>query len=299
MCFRICTLNIGSNSGDYELLCARSGLQIEKSKLESTYNTVQSVMASRIADKADVFCLQEVYDENRPLIQALKEKKFVIIHAGTKRFSSAAIALNPEKFEDITSCCIKGFDVAFAFATEKVTKQRIAFASAHVLPLTLEGTVDKGEAKDGDDYCQRIVDELLELNCTMHIVGADVNANPEKWLPRFEKFTSNQFEVIRKGSATSYNPRSAHYKEREIDFIFVRTVKNQTNMNYGVKFDDVQSITWDPQTNASDHLPVFASVFEKNCFQKFVDSVMRILFAIMQLFVRIITCNWKEKTCLG
>lgn len=262
--FTVCTYNMGSNEGDYSNLRRHLDPSFNQHPRliatdEAEYNAAQNKTTDSLMGQADVYCLQEVIDENRPLIKSLKGANFQIINKPNVRGNfDCAIAVNTARFENITnlSTTINRQDVTIARATDITTKKEVLFVSAHIPGCMLENDtpVDADDASTGDNDCEQIMQHVAHIagGCAVQIIGADMNANPEKWEPRFQKFTSRGFEVLRSNAPTNVNPNSRTYKERELDFIFVSPKAQATVTN-------AKPLSWNVD-NASDHLPVFVTV---------------------------------------
>lgn len=52
----------------------------EEDKFRSKYEVTQIRTTELLKDKAEVYCLQEVFSEDIPLIKSLKERNFEIIY---------------------------------------------------------------------------------------------------------------------------------------------------------------------------------------------------------------------------
>lgn len=281
--FSLCTYNIGSSVNDYYQLRKHLEPSIkitgeaEEDAFRSQYAEVQKSTASLLTNKARAYCLQEVVDEERPLIRSLKEKNFEIVHSTQQPGFDTAIALDKERFKDITNHSIEvqitqGFnkDAAIATATDVLSREKITFVSAHVpgFDFTKEVTVE--EASYGDIYCQAIAQKLAEIGSdTIQIIGADMNANPEKWNPRFQIFSKKGFKLHRTNSPTNVNSRDSRDQMREIDFLFTKTTTSiwqrikslfVSMRQVTISLKDENSIGWNVEDNASDHLPVFLNV---------------------------------------
>ncbi len=285
--FSVCSYNVGSRVDDYLQLCeylksppSRKSRK-EDDQFHAQYNTTQEKTAALLTNKAEVYCLQEVVDEERPLIKSLKENNFTIIRLESLKYFDTAIALDTKRFQDITNHSIEvqitqwfKKDVAIATATDILSGQRITFVSAHAPGFDFtKQVIDDEDAAEGDFYCQAILDRLSEIgNNTIHVIGADMNANPEKWNPRFQSFSNQGFQLHRKASATNVNPKDSVEQEREIDFIFTKATTSIWQKIKSIFVSTIQfkstikaedSIGWDINNNASDHLPVFINLSPK------------------------------------
>jgi hypothetical protein len=163
-------------------------------------------------------------------------------------------------------------DVAIATATELLSGRRITFVSAHVPGFDFTKEVSDEDAYNGDFYCQAILKKLSEIgNGNIQVIGADMNANPEKWSHRFQEFFDRGFRLYRKNSPTNVNPKDSREQMREIDFIFTKTssiwqkIKSIffSTIQFETTIRNQNSIGWDMNVNASDHLPVFIDISAK------------------------------------
>lgn len=287
--FSVCTYNMGSSIDDYLLQCRHTNPAWkdknayflfenaeEEQDFAKSYKLTQDKTTELLTDKAAVYCLQEVLNEERALIQSLKKKKFTIVHVESQYFDSV-IALDQERFTDIVNHSFQvqidqdtKKDVAVATATDTLSRQRMTFVSAHAPGFAFEN-FDPQDAGKGDVYCEVILDELTKIgDGTVCVIGADMNANPEKWKPRFDLFSNKGFQLYRTDAATNVNPVDPVDKEREIDFIFTRTASSILQKIKSIFISTIQTkvvvkkegnpIGWSRDNNASDHLPVFVEV---------------------------------------
>lgn len=291
--FSVCTYNMGSsfkgNPKDYYLLCKHLQPSLtftttdQENDFRVQYDNAQRRTSELLTNKAQVYCLQEVSVETRPLIESLKTKNFEIIHLGGIPHFDTAIALDKNRFKNIINHSIDipipssfnksrtfNKDVAIATATDTLTGERVTFVSAHVpgFDLTLPIITDK-ETSEGDFYCRAIVKKLSKIGKgTLHVIGSDMNANPEKWGPRFQVFSRQGFQLHRTNSSTNVNPTEPKEQEREIDFIFTKTtsiwqkIKSifVSTVQFKTTIKNENSIGWNEKDNASDHLPVFIDI---------------------------------------
>ncbi len=265
---RVGGYNMGGNSVDWLDTTKRDNR-------ESDYNQLQSEAAERLKTEAAVYCLQEVYDvknpsllvqkAERPLIATLRNNHFEIHHAPGKPMD-CVVAISTQVFKNIQNhSCRLGVtqeDAAIVSATHRGTGQRVVFVSAHAPGCDLEETVDEKDAKAGDDYCRLIAEKLSEIgNCSIQIIGIDINACPEKWQRRFDQFLGKSFVLHRTSQPTSIKPSSIKYRERELDYLFSRTFQRPRTwfeffrMKFRHEFDICQLQTF--KENPSDHEPVF------------------------------------------
>lgn len=315
--FGVCTYNLGTNVNDYFALCQyldpsleeNTKTQEERDRFSDKYAATEKITSEKLENAANIFCLQEVGDFNkRPLIQKLKERKFHIVHferEGKNTSFDTALALDSSRFKDvinhsigiqISTCFVA--EAAIASALDTQSHQRVVFVSLHVPGFNLsKETLDENEKDviaEGDLYCREVVKKLSEITgSSVLVVGADMNANPEKWAARFTVFSDKGFQVLRTGAYTNVNPTEPNYAEREIDFIFVRENRSLFQKLAAVFCRSVQSVAkivsfqenplgWDAAINASDHLPVLA-----NISISIVESLIyRIWLSFCHLFVR-------------
>lgn len=282
--FKVCTYNLGSSTGDYFQLCKYLDPQLafksreEEEQFRKKYDATQHETAKLLQDTADVYCLQEVADTKRPILKTLESKEFQVVRCDQVDIFDSAIVLNTKRFKNITNHSInvsitKHFkkDAAIATAFDIVTGQRVAFVSAHVPGFDFtKNQVDKTEAAEGDLYCRAIANKLNQIGtCAIQIIGADMNANPEKWSARFQTFSQKGFRILRTNGNTNINTKDPIHREREIDFIFTKTITTLwkriksiffSTFSNSSKIIDNKVLGWDPKINASDHLPIFMEV---------------------------------------
>jgi hypothetical protein len=273
----VISYNMGTNIRDFAWECEYLKQKIAEDDLgQQLYKEAQENTTKSLVGRASVYLLQEVDREDRPLIDSLKMEGCAIFHIlnnpnGTEKTRmrgafDCAIVLKMEEFETIEnySKMINGYDMAMVTATHKLTKGRMTFVSGHVPGFKLEDEeFFQADLRDGDKYCQTMIDEISALkDSTIHIIGADMNSNPEvmekinktterKWRHRFEKFGDAGFETCRTGKSTNVKPDS-DYCKRELDFIFVRSISLKS-------IDRPERLLkWDSSLNASDHRPILA-----------------------------------------
>lgn len=294
--FTVCTYNLGAAVSDYFNLCAylkpelMSTLEPEESqRIEGNYRMAQEKTAEKLQGLADVYCLQEIGERlrpaqlsERPLLRVLASQGFSVIFyqrpPASLRDHDTAIALNPTRFTDITNhsidaqigeCFTK--DVAIATAVDAQSGQRIAFVSAHAPGFSFsKERLEKEDVADGDRYCSIIAMTLSAVGvCAIQVIGADMNANPEKWGPRFQIFSERGFQVLRTHEKTNVYPQERERQERELDFVMTKisippwhkisSLFHKT-MKTTAQIQTVQPLGWDAEANASDHVPVFARI---------------------------------------
>lgn len=290
--FTVCTYNVGRDIKDYGRLLRHQEVQEEidsKAKGEkytdANYTAVQRSAATHLANNAAVLCLQEVFNEDRPFIQTLKDRGFQMIHFARSDLPpgacGSALAIDTHRFRDIKNCSKEielqdsnsrrtfKKDVAIATAVDRVTGQQVTFASAHAPGFDVNSRNDS-IFKEGDDYCKEIADTL---EGTVQVVGADMNSNRTEMrsTERFDVFTRKGFKVQSSGKSTNVNPDDEIHTQREIDFTFtklphaslgtkIKSIFCSTLMMSAenVKLED--GIGFDAAKNPSDHLPVFTKI---------------------------------------
>ncbi len=134
----------------------------------------------------------------------------------------------------------------------------------------------------GDTQCREAVNTLLKIKkCALRVIGADTNANPEvyegtAYENRFQFLERMGFQTHRTKQPTNVNPRATQQKEREIDFVFTQemrptlwqrvqsifwsSTKNSIEILDKKPLSIDQQTPWNPEKNASDHIPVFARI---------------------------------------
>lgn len=258
--------------------------------IDKVRNKLLAETAKDLARTADVYALQEVSGDDRADIQAFKSSGFEIIRPPKKNplYASAtdtAVAINPAKFKNIENRSFNdaasGRDFAVAVAIEKATGRRIAFISGHIAGFDLEGKKQKmmEEAADGDRDIENMIATLKNIcsDCDSVMIGADTNAIPEIYEKRFQLLTDAGFQLHRTGSPTSnlsrnFRGETVKIQERELDYIFVKNKKPTGFLNFLrnlFKQEDVYvtklvkghiSLSLDPISSPSDHIPVFVKV---------------------------------------
>jgi hypothetical protein len=249
----------------------------DKAAFESKYAEVEKRTNKLLISKAHVYCLQEVGNENRNLIQSLKDKGFEIVYFRKPEGFDTAIVLDKSRFKDISNLSFQvqitanySQDVAIAKATDSISGQTVIFTSAHVPGFSFESP-EATLVAEGDLYCRQIIERLCELdNHAIQVIGTDMNANPEVSNLRFDVFSQRRFQLHRSNSPTNVNVWEKAHRERELDFIFTKTAAlsflekiksifmSTFQFNFSVKIEE--SIGFDVNKNCSDHLPIILSL---------------------------------------
>lgn len=319
--FTVCSYNVGVGMGDYQALCRHLGqapkfvgndaeVKEQLAAFTARYNAVQETTANRLKHLADVFCLQEVGNTERPFMNVLNPRYehfpqdfHTIRFEGLNEFDTAVL-LSTNRFKDITNHSInveiaRNFskDVAIAAATDRETGERVTFVSAH--PPGFDFTsrnLNAADTREGDIYCRAIAQKLSEIgNSSIEIIGSDMNANPERWNPRFEIFS--EFQVNRNRTPTNVNPRDEAYQEREIDFVLTKIIFSIwqqikalfcSHVQNTASIADQRPLGWNAETNCSDHLPVFIRVTstpqDSKIYQLYSD-IMSFLCQCLETYV--------------
>lgn len=280
---RVCSYNIGAHVGDYMLLCkyvnpnmSDKRTREEDAAFRAKYEKIQDITSKILENIADVFCLQEVVELDRPLMKMLQANDFHVVRCETVPYFDSAVVLNKKRFKDITNFSFVAQitetfpkDVAVALATEISSGQKMCFVSGHAPGCDLTRAVRADDAADGDIYCRLVAQKLHEIaKGTLQVVGVDMNVNPEKWKGRFKIFTDEGFKIGRSNAITNVNSRDVSYKEREIDFFLFKP----TGITASVKC--FGGLGFDPEKNQSDHLPVCLEM----SVQPIKTSVLKKLF---------------------
>lgn len=191
-----------------------------------------------------------------------------------------------------------GADIGLVKLKDRLTGYTLVAASLHVPGFSFRGLeLERGSGKSpegpqvGDRHCKWVADQLNQpgLSHQMAFIGADMNAIysegpcPGEWNPRYEKFTDRSFTPLLPQNPTNVNP---WYNEpegthlRPIDAGFIRYSEDSAgsfweriaSRVYNFFFDlfsapeavireDLDPLNgFNPETNASDHKPLFFEV---------------------------------------
>lgn len=273
------------------------GSSAEEKAFREKYGAVEQITAERLlTSPPSLFFLHEVNIEDRPLINALRKKNFQIYHMNGEHFDTA-VALSEERYAVIKNVSLEiagtdGWkkDVAIVKATDRITGRRMAFVSTHTPGFSFDEMHDaktkesKAQlAREGDHFSSQLIVTLSTMEDVDSIViGSDMNAHPEVWRHRFRLFSKAGYRILRTRSPTNVNRRGASEQLRELDFIFVKEIPSRkrgtlreriTSLfknSYHLESAMQPSIRplhsaqgknpFNPEINASDHLPVFASL---------------------------------------
>lgn len=330
MSLRICTYNMGTDQSDYRWSRIHSHLMknsqapwprdafwkasdIVSETLESDYQASQVETAEHLLNddvRSHLYCLQEVNNLDRPLIQGLRDRGFLFFHSQGK-FLDTVVAVDPNRFEVLPLANlsmqdhINNTDIGLARLKDRETGYEMMAASLHVPSFnfaSLKRRLDAKnfeEAKDvpisGDEHCRWVARQLTQDNITqMAFIGADMNAwygpkvgepKPGQWKLRFDIFTAVGFEILQpEEKPTNVNPIPFEPEGTHVRFIDAGLFRSQAevpvdsiwkriaNWIYNLVFpifsapraslrDDLDPLNgFDPETNASDHRPVFFEI---------------------------------------
>lgn len=263
--------------------------------------------------KPDVLFLQEIGDKKRLIVSQLT-KNYAIHCFGEANVCDTGISLNLERFGDLNNYSFElsiGYgkkDCAASVATEKNTGKRFCFISAHIPGFSYKATGDvlEKQAKAGNQFCIGMLKEVKEIEkIEAHkktpidavIIGADVNASPEKLAIRFKILSSEGFSVKRTGSPTNVHFMDNADKVREIDYFFSKTRDSSSSWfdkfkRIFIKHTEIDvtarsfpTFSFDMQNNMSDHKPIAGrvTVLERNSLFKRIKTY----FSNLRIFKRI------------
>ncbi|NGX48566.1 MAG: hypothetical protein K940chlam5_00154 [Candidatus Anoxychlamydiales bacterium] len=296
--FKVCSYNLGkSNGSDYRKLLKYNDSPLAEDKTDAfndKYKKIEEKVAQFLSLKADVFFLQEIGDENRALIAELKFQNFSIIHFNWKKDSSFcnAIALSNYIFIEIVNHSMaKEFgkdnfsDIAIATAKDSWTGQKILFVSALGLEDLSKKEPISDELSSRDLYWTVITAQTSPYSdCAIKLISADMRVPFEVAKKLFTPFQKEGFEILKTNLATTLNSLDVDGKKDEIipfetpetetAFIFAKTKPSyltaasslvfKTEQNSATILDKKRKpVTFDPETNASNHIAIFAKVTTK------------------------------------
>ena len=245
---KVCTLNIGSGDRDW-YNAQRFGLMLsatDRGRASDNYLFAEKQTANKLVElDQDIYCLQEVRNEDRPQITELKKRGYTIHHADDNHFD-AVIAVKTSrfaskvenfsyrlKFEDSFSGGQLWKDVAVVRVRDLLTQKSIVIASAHIPGYGFaqhQETKEQAYIKFGDEFCDLLVNQYLP-DADIQLIGADMNADPQTEIgnkphgvKRFAFFQNNGFIRCQNESPTNINcdDMGTLWALREIDFIFAR-----------------------------------------------------------------------------
>lgn len=295
--FRVCSYNMGKMADFRRLRYFEKGQQIEAvtqfgglprmedaefQAFKQQYKRAEIFVRNQLQGAAEVYCLQEVISERRPLITALRDDNYEIVsqyNMDSDERLGAVLAISKKRFIDIQNHSdmfhmiprqgnqgVIHKDVAIASATDRITGERVIFVSAHAPGFDFTN-VKQEDAAIGDAYCYAVIDRIEGLApAALKVIGGDMNANPEIWQDRFDLFTKKGFSVLRTEQPTNVNPVIAksrvdeaelfrQHQEREVDFIFVSSKAQACS----TRMRDPR-LGFTSQNNASDHLAIVAEI---------------------------------------
>ncbi|MDP1609135.1 MAG: hypothetical protein Q8L98_07470 [Chlamydiales bacterium] len=215
----------------------------EKNSLVELEEDAEKSAAYRLLDR-DIICLQEVMTLNRPFIQILQEHGYAILSItpdqATDRFSTA-VAVKTDRFSEIKNISIiteenspyvYGKEVAAVIVQPHGSSVKLAFSSLHSIGFRLFPPnqrqdlhhlhEEKDKKAQADVYVSKAIQHIPYVDHS--ILTGDINNNPENYQPTFDFFRTRNYEILRSDKATNINPADSEYQEREIDFIFSKTM---------------------------------------------------------------------------
>ncbi len=269
---------------EIETLNQKKGLD-KRDRFPSTIEEVQKnliariekIIAEKLARQADVIVLQEIVTLKRPFIKALKEQGFKLYtyDDSLPRFSTG-IAIRKEQFkENIENRSIRsnshrkdriiyGQEITAIVVEPKHSNNKIAFSSLHSWGFQLYrddkkirsySEIDRVYIKAGIEYLKEACDNLKDQ--TYVVIGGDINNNPQNQPKQFELMQERGFEILEPDGPTNINRIDSDYRDRTIDFIFVRQSKESSVSANATKV----SLT----KTAAKVLPGFDFTVEGNC----------------------------------
>lgn len=172
----------------------------------------------------------------------------------------------------------------------------MAFVSTHTPGFSFEEMREartqeqkKTIGLEGDYFSEKLIKDLSNMSdVDVIVIGSDMNTNPEIWSPSFKLFKKAGYKILRTGSPTNVNPQEKSDNLRELDFIFVKensTLRHPLTSLFKKTFhlqaaiqpktkplhSDHPDNPFDPEKNASDHLPIYAglTLYQKGPLDKF------------------------------
>ncbi len=248
----------------------------------------------KLTEELDIICLQEVLHGQRPFIDILNRQGFDYIVGPANpstRLYSTAIAVRRGTFSHFQNISlafrenddrkIYGKQIAALQGTLKGREKTLTIASIHNWGLFLFDPGEKNRAytqKDREDQkkhsqcLNQSVDHLDSYPSDITILMGDLNNNPENFPSPFQTMDEKGFMLKRVHRATHLN-LSENYKEREIDFGFIKMRERGILETIAIFFvslfcstlhekvettelEIVPGFEFDMQKTCSDHLPV-------------------------------------------
>ncbi len=214
-------------------------------------------------NRPDVFFIQEAVSKDRTFLKELEKNGYQII-ASQDGNIDGAVVINTKRF---TVESIEGASddnqSPIVIARDNITQKRCLFTSAHISGFSYD--TPKEQLKDatsyGDEQSEKLMNRVQEIEeqqkkkgkpLDAKMIGADVNADPEKWAPRYEIFKERGFQVNRTSEPTNVNFKDSDHQTRNIDAIF-SSVVGQKN---GGKAEVVRGMKFAEESNMSDHLGI-------------------------------------------
>ena len=277
---------------------------------------IEKANANSLSAQADVICLQGVGNTEREFITQLQENGFWIYHPynldgswkGSTHEVGTAVAIKALKFSSIqnlsmelnSSITLEAQDIASISATPDGTAAPIQFSSVFSKSFKIFkphhqkkfSQIDLKAQGQALDYTEEV---LKSDQCTRHLIGADMNNNPQNYSVPFNQFKRAQFSVLNPNKSTFDQSLAEGREFHKTDFIMAKGfthIKNvwQRFLNFLKRIfylatpqmtisqpKIAREFSFDKETNCSDHLPVISTVkiVSQSKFQHFLKSLKK------------------------
>jgi hypothetical protein len=236
--FTVVSGNIGAGIDDFkeaitgDLLAEKVEVTADLvNDIATQYPVIERSYAAIVTDGknlADIYTLQEYRpkEHQRPIVDKLIEKGYLLVKADLKN-PDAVILISP-RFELVKNCSVydsRGSDAAIAVVRDKETGKECVVASLHVPGFNLnKSKIEADDTAAGSEYLDLVLSTLNDLQAEgrkVEILGADMNAFPEKYKPWFTNLEDQGFTTHRLNKATNIDPKDPNIF-KEIDFVFER-----------------------------------------------------------------------------
>lgn len=263
------TFDLGNGFQDYADMISSSSprayenLTTVKSEQIRLLNQVEESIASTLAQRLDVICLQNFTSENRKFIKTLKEKNFSIFYA-TGAFPGTAVAVKNNKFNKIQNISATSpFPSPNSAAYEKdIAAVNLTLPSW--CPLTVMVSSLFCGARDGSNYLRFATTELNKYQVDCQLIGGNFNREePPSEFADYTHWASDEgTQVFRNGKAkVDYFflkfPKESDTLLQKIWKIFTHLFVNRykffaedVKVEFSDKFD----------RSCSTHTPVFTTI---------------------------------------
>lgn len=270
---RFGTFNCGAGYGDYRSMVSADPKEAEKllAKIneakptneqesfdiqDSLQETIEKVVAEKLANQLDVICLQELKTEGRAFYQSLIERGFSIYRLeqieGKQIPLENAVAIRNGVFEKVENRSIasQSFDLGGRGKAEVSFKQRfggygkqiasviatiagnmtLSFTSMHSWGFQLYAEHESRprrvpaeevtRQKQSVAYHKEATENAAQQNASlMTVIAGDLNNAPDKYLEPFTHMENAGYTVHEPDEETNVN-YSEELKYRKIDYIF-------------------------------------------------------------------------------